>query len=562
MRTTYLKKFVGGVLAGLLLSTGIMSCDSNENKESVCGDGFLDDNEVCDGTDLNNHTCSSLGYGSGELKCNLSCSDYDYSSCQWCGNNKTDQDSGEVCDGINLNDQTCSSLDFGTGQLACKSDCSDYDKSACQWCGDGKKDPGEDHITCCVDAGCDSGICLPDIMACVDPWLIDCPDAETSCSTNQPWQCQPDDLLPQYNCGACGCPSGEECRHQICYLNGVADMIRSDPLLPGNYPLDEYFEFFEWAISAEAMTFAEFSDLLDDLLHEDARRVAIVMGETHGSPNEQMVAIQLMRDIQNNGWNIFELGIENNSSPLIEPELLEDLNLSIESISGNLTNVSYCDAAKEKVSSKLNYLDGIYLQYTGSGHTSKETAHHRTLWTICSFPHTTECVLTENRLAINVILFDPFHWCMQIDRALAWELYYNFPTERDGITEYLDQTIARWHQTMDAQVADPLYNAVVNGEQVNVRLVQSQFYENIFIAYLPRPQHPAYIMEGYRALWQDPTIQDFLFTNEISPARCSMQWQILPEETILTFFCNNGDNSMQATVNGETFTITEYSFGT
>ncbi len=40
---------------------------------SSCGNGVLDDGEVCDGADLNGATCSSLGYESGSLSCTEDC---------------------------------------------------------------------------------------------------------------------------------------------------------------------------------------------------------------------------------------------------------------------------------------------------------------------------------------------------------------------------------------------------------------------------------------------------------------------------------------------------------
>lgn len=47
---------------------------------SVCGDTIVEGPEDCEGEDLNGNTCLSLGYGGGDLACDVSCS-YDTSSC-------------------------------------------------------------------------------------------------------------------------------------------------------------------------------------------------------------------------------------------------------------------------------------------------------------------------------------------------------------------------------------------------------------------------------------------------------------------------------------------------
>ncbi len=43
-------------------------------KISVCGDGKIEGDENCEGDNLNNQTCESLGYGSGTLTCDIACS--------------------------------------------------------------------------------------------------------------------------------------------------------------------------------------------------------------------------------------------------------------------------------------------------------------------------------------------------------------------------------------------------------------------------------------------------------------------------------------------------------
>lgn len=59
------------------------SITSNVNatvKISVCGNGIVENGEDCENGNLQSRTCSSLGYSSGNLTCDISCS-FDTSSC-------------------------------------------------------------------------------------------------------------------------------------------------------------------------------------------------------------------------------------------------------------------------------------------------------------------------------------------------------------------------------------------------------------------------------------------------------------------------------------------------
>ena len=88
----------------------------------VCGDGLISGLELCDGDNLDEQTCSKLGFVSGELSCSPDCLSFDTSACSACGDGILDE--GEACDGEAFGDQTCESLGFeGGGELGCSDSC-------------------------------------------------------------------------------------------------------------------------------------------------------------------------------------------------------------------------------------------------------------------------------------------------------------------------------------------------------------------------------------------------------------------------------------------------------
>jgi len=54
--------------------------ESGSNFKGYCGDGFIDPDEDCEGSNLNSNTCVTLGYSTGTLTCSSSC-DFVTSSC-------------------------------------------------------------------------------------------------------------------------------------------------------------------------------------------------------------------------------------------------------------------------------------------------------------------------------------------------------------------------------------------------------------------------------------------------------------------------------------------------
>jgi len=71
-------------------------CVPDEEPEAYCGNGIVEGNEECDGTNLNEKTCVDLGYDTGTLQCSSNCL-FDTSLCfvNTCGNGVIDD--GENC---------------------------------------------------------------------------------------------------------------------------------------------------------------------------------------------------------------------------------------------------------------------------------------------------------------------------------------------------------------------------------------------------------------------------------------------------------------------------------
>ncbi|MEE2788480.1 MAG: hypothetical protein VX589_14140 [Myxococcota bacterium] len=102
---------------------------------SRCGNGVRESGEVCDFGSLNGESCESRGAGAGELRCDLAsqCQRFDLSRCEpSCGNGILDD--GEVCDlGVIPGDASCEAMGLGEGVVRCDltNDCRSLDTSEC-----------------------------------------------------------------------------------------------------------------------------------------------------------------------------------------------------------------------------------------------------------------------------------------------------------------------------------------------------------------------------------------------------------------------------------------------
>ncbi len=123
----------GGNGAAVLLKLG---ADTPPPPPAVCGDGNVDAGEDCDGSNLNGASCISVGFDGGLLSCAADCS-FNTNNCVTdpppppppvCGDGIVD--AGEDCDGNNLNGASCTSLGFDSGLLSCNVNCQ-FDTGNC-----------------------------------------------------------------------------------------------------------------------------------------------------------------------------------------------------------------------------------------------------------------------------------------------------------------------------------------------------------------------------------------------------------------------------------------------
>jgi len=418
-------------------------------------------------------------------------------------------------------------------------------------CGNGVAELGETSDNCCVDTGCPRGVCDSGTRTCVHPWSFTCPSNTGDCADELPYVCDADP--PSYDCTTCGCPDGHTCFEGFCFADNMAAMEHGSYSPPDDLPLDDYFPLVDWAGSAPAMTYAELVDEIDTLLREDGRRAALLLGESHNSQDEQAVGVQIMRDLSARNWLIPSVGIEWGGSPILDPELFADLELETDSIQGDLTNVAYCDAAVDQAGDSIN-TQGLYVQYTGSGHTSQEICHHFYHWSICDLPHTAECLASSGRKSITVILFDPHVWLWTTDRILLWRLGDYYPDGAE-VTANLEASLAGWQSHMALQQVETKFDASANGRDLNVRVLTAQHADDVYFAYFPRPDRPAYLMRAFQAAWSDATLQAFFLAHLIEPGNCSISWDLSEGNETMWLFCGKDGYDLEAQVDGVTFTL-------
>ena len=114
------------------LNNNNVNTNNNNNTGPRCGNNLVEGTETCDGTDFAGETCATQGFDSGTLSCAEDCGSFVTTGCvgdQDCGNGIIE--GNETCDGTNLDDENCFSMGYDGGWLACLADCTGFDFSGC-----------------------------------------------------------------------------------------------------------------------------------------------------------------------------------------------------------------------------------------------------------------------------------------------------------------------------------------------------------------------------------------------------------------------------------------------
>jgi hypothetical protein len=219
------------LLLGALLALGsgglLVGCGDDDGGGAVCGNGVLEGQETCDGSDFGGATCEDFGFTGGTLACDDNCL-IDDSGCtsDLCGNGVLD--AGEECEGDDLGGETCEGLGFASGTLACADDCT-FDTAACEGgCGNGELEVGEEcdgtdfGAQTCADAGFGGGDLL-----CSEDCTLDYSECTDGCGNGvqeSGEECDGDDLAGQ-SCQDIGFDGGtlacaEDCTYDTSACEG------------------------------------------------------------------------------------------------------------------------------------------------------------------------------------------------------------------------------------------------------------------------------------------------------------------------------------------------------
>ncbi len=118
----------------LFITLWTYGCDDSSDHTAICGNATLEDNETCDTSNLNGKSCQDLGFTGGTLACKSGCLGFDTQNCTGgsvkCGNGTLED--MEICDSTELPISSCQALGFDSGTLSCRSDCLAYETSSCK----------------------------------------------------------------------------------------------------------------------------------------------------------------------------------------------------------------------------------------------------------------------------------------------------------------------------------------------------------------------------------------------------------------------------------------------
>ncbi len=196
------KSLALSLIFALIPTLGLVGCDDGGGTTGpVCGNGVLENGEVCDLDQFGDTTCQSLGFDGGVLTCSATCEPQTYACESWtCGDGVVNP--GEACDGT-WGDISCAAAGYVFGTASCADDCT-LDASSCSvphGCGDGELGPDEP-----CDGSAEGGG-VPDGVSCEAVGLL---PGTVVCDRN----CRLDYLgcgVPENPCGNGVLDPGEHC---------------------------------------------------------------------------------------------------------------------------------------------------------------------------------------------------------------------------------------------------------------------------------------------------------------------------------------------------------------
>jgi cysteine-rich repeat protein len=153
--------------AGLKCAAGCQGFDPSGCKPT-CNNGTLEPTELCDGNNLGGKSCTDFGFNvAAGLKCAAGCASFDTSNCTSMCNNNGVVDAGEICDGANLNGHSCAELGYANPAGMICVNCALNSAACIAVCGNGTKEPGEqcDDGNILPNDGCSSA-CVFEASAC------------------------------------------------------------------------------------------------------------------------------------------------------------------------------------------------------------------------------------------------------------------------------------------------------------------------------------------------------------------------------------------------------------
>lgn len=163
------------------------------NNAVYCGNGEIEDQESCDGEDLDGKSCSDFGFVGGVLACDDICR-FDTALCNDCGNGIID--AGEACDGNQFPaGMNCGDFGFAGGDLSCEASCTVIGTATCDG-GASVDSPGSyaDCLTPAQRADCEV---LGPTKCAIAYGDIDCVGGP--CRLTQPGDLDAGDLLDYFN---------------------------------------------------------------------------------------------------------------------------------------------------------------------------------------------------------------------------------------------------------------------------------------------------------------------------------------------------------------------------